>query len=272
MRHDFPFKRELLVQQHLLPAARLRLFADVLLPRNDESPVEVVTLATGARMELDWRSAAQRAIAYGVSDESELRLVRRVLGPGDTVLDVGANVGLYTLAMADAVGREGRVHAFEPNPSTLTRLKRNLALNGCDNVVVHAVAVGDRDAVVALRSADPTESGLATVVGDGTELARVPQVTLDDAAADHGFSSVALLKLDVEGAESSVLRGAADLIARGSLPRVLFEALDGSTTTQALLHDAGYRLEVVLPPGPGPLTRPCAVDEQFSYANILATR
>lgn len=269
--HQFPGRRTLLVDHHLLPAAPLRLLSDMLIPVDGELAHEVVEVGDGVRLEVDLRSLAQRAIAYGLSDERELETVGDILVSGDVVLDVGANIGLYTVACACAVGRTGAVHAFEPNPAVADQLARNIALNSLVNVYVHRRAVSDVPGRVVVRSPDAHEPGLATIVGPGRPVAEVETVTLDNFAEEHGISRIALLKLDVEGAETMALRGARELISARRIERVLFEVLGGTTAAQEALHSAGYRLEVILPPHTSDRSRPCAPSERFAYANILAT-
>lgn len=270
-RHRFPLRRELLVQHHLLPAARLRYLSDLLIPRAEGDSVEVVELSDGRRFELDLRSLAQRAIAYELSDEVELELLRELLRDGDVAFDVGANIGLYSVAMARATGPSGGVYAFEPHPTTADRLERNLRLNNLENVHVSRAAVSSAGGEAVLRVPDLAEPGLATITGRGEALATVSTVTLDAVAAEHGVTRIALLKLDAEGAEEAILAGAAELLANRSIQRILFETLDGSVSVQAQLVEMGYRLEVVLPPGEASVTRPCSADEHFAYANILAS-
>lgn len=270
--HQFPGRRPLLVDHHLLPAARLRLLSDMLVPADGELSHEVVEVAAGLRLEVDLRSLAQRAIAYGLSDERELEIVQGILTSGDVVLDVGANIGLYTVACARVVGRTGAVHSFEPNPPIADQLARNIQLNSFVNVYVHRCAVSDVRGRVVVRSPDAREPGLATIIGPGRPVADVETVTLDDFAEEYGISRIALLKIDVEGAEIMVLHGAQELISARRIERVLFEVLGGTTAAQEALDSAGYRLEVILPAGDySERSRPCRPSERFTYANILAT-
>jgi FkbM family methyltransferase len=268
--HDFPLRRELLVDHHNLPAARLRKLSDLLIPAQGEDAVEVVDVGNDLRLQLDLTVLAQRAIAYRLSDESELALLATLLRAGDVVLDVGANVGLYTLVASRLVGDLGLVHAFEPAPATADVLQHNLDLNAIRNVVVHRTAVASSSGRATLRLPVPGEPGLATIVGGaGTVVAEVSTLRLDEFLRAHSLESVALLKVDVEGAELAVLEGAGELLG-DSIRCILFEVLNGSTEVQSYLAARGFRLHVVQPPGASDLTRPCRPDEPFAYANILA--
>jgi FkbM family methyltransferase len=149
----------------------------------------------------------------------------RTIGSGMSVLDVGAHVGLFTLAAALRVGPTGRVVAFEPSPATLASLHRHIALNGFgDRVEVVPAVVGEVEGETAFFVSGETMSASVSRVSldelspghratRGTEI-RVPAVTLDSFCAQRGIRPDRV-KIDVEGAELRVLRGAVELL-RGS--------------------------------------------------------
>jgi FkbM family methyltransferase len=128
---------------------------------------------------------------------------RAYLRPGDTCIDAGANVGLLTLTASELVGDEGCVIAVEAHPRTCRYLRENLKLNHCTNVrACHAALAA---APGTLLFSEEAEDDLRHVVPSGPGL-RVPAVTLDSLTA--AIDAVHLLKLDVEGYECEVLRGA----------------------------------------------------------------
>lgn len=141
------------------------------------------------------------------------------LGPGSVFVDVGACLGLYTVAAARRCGPQGRVIAFEPEPSLYALLVENLSVNGVERVVdALAFAVGDRDGNVAFRAGRGAESQVVHVA-EATDRA-VPCVTLDSVL---GATVVDVLKIDVEGYEDFVLRGAQTLLSDSSrAPSVVF--------------------------------------------------
>jgi FkbM family methyltransferase len=140
--------------------------------------------------------------------------------PGDTVLDLGANVGYHTLAIAAAVGPAGHVHAFEANPKVMRLLKATMTVNGFSDfrgtgrVNLYANAVLDRPGTITLASA-PDHDGSGHVINDApssdygpeysTRMA-VPAVTLDAVLADS-VGMVDLIHMDIEGSEPLALRG-----------------------------------------------------------------
>ena len=228
----------------------------------------------------------------GNYEVAETRFCESVLRPGDTAIDVGANIGLYTLLFSKLVGGSGRVHAFEPAPANARRLRVNLLLNEADNVTVEDAAVYSRGGTVTLNLfpehlgpwhtlgrpelPDPFEPGRTLAP---TASVDVPATTLDDYAERTGIERVALLKIDVEGAEPDVLEGAARLLAERRVGTILFEvslpqsASLGHEPTEpfAQLAAAGYTSRRIEPDGSlGPPVE--RADERYAnYAAAPAT-
>jgi FkbM family methyltransferase len=154
--------------------------------------------------------------------EDEISFVRRWLRPGMRAIDVGASYGTYTVAMARAVGSEGRVWAFEPTPQAADHLQRSLDLNRCGQVAVHRVAVSDRAGRAAFRIGTDSElNGIAETGLQGDQV-DVDTVKLDDVVFP-GTAGIDFIKLDVEGHEVQAIRGASGLLA-SSAPLLMFEA------------------------------------------------
>jgi len=136
------------------------------------------------------------------------------LEPGGCVLDVGAQIGLFTLRAARRVGTQGRVIALEPEASNHALLLRNVALNRLRNVTVLRKAASSASGVrtLFLSPVNPGIHSLSLRVGDlGVE---VETLTLDRVAKEAGLRELDLLKVDVEGEELEVLKGAAELLPR----------------------------------------------------------
>lgn len=153
------------------------------------------------------RSNAQKLLFLeGERYVPERTLLRRLAKPGATVIDVGANIGYFALLFAEAVGEHGRVLCVEPDPANLRELRRNVERNGLSNVEVLATAAGSRDGMVGLMT------GLnSRVTDDGAGVLQVPVRMVDSIAPER----VDLLKVDVEGFEWEVLKGAARVIEAG---------------------------------------------------------
>jgi FkbM family methyltransferase len=131
------------------------------------------------------------------------------LRPGDTVVDVGSNIGTLTLNAARGVGPRGRVYSFEPHPRTFSFLVDNLKLNHADNVIAHNVALGQTSGQTHLT--DKQQDDQNTVVSPEQGIC-VPMRTLDEILVDE--QRIQLLKIDVEGYERFVLLGAEKALDR----------------------------------------------------------
>jgi FkbM family methyltransferase len=200
------------------------------------------------------------------SYEPEVReAINAWLEPGQSAIDVGANVGWHTLLMANRVRAAGCVYAFEPNDTTRARLSEALRLNGLRQVIVESRGVADQPGLHPFQApaAGDFWDGTGRLTDDrGAATAEIACVTLDDFIAERGLESLALLKIDVEGWELSVLRGGRRVLDT-LRPAVVFEydpayvgrcGGSGEALT-ALLADRSYILFELLP-GRQPLSTP----------------
>lgn len=142
---------------------------------------------------------------------------RESIPAGATVIDAGAHIGIFTLMAARRVGASGRVLAFEPSPGSRKILERNVRRNGLSWVRISPAALADAPGTLPFYAAD---AAAGNPVGDtlspvpGRDPVHVPVLRLDDAFSEAGAAEVALLKIDVEGAELRLLDGAARTLER----------------------------------------------------------
>jgi FkbM family methyltransferase len=161
---------------------------------------------------------------YGHRD-SDLDLIGRLLSRGDVFIDGGANIGLFTLVAAERVGATGKVIAFEPGRAVRMSLLANVVLNGLAQVQVVPFALGAEPGEARFRVFDAAGAGLNHLVGqDGEDgdIEIVTLTTLDSVLAPGDRGRLALVKLDLEGAEHAALRGA-DATLRQAHPDLLIE-------------------------------------------------
>lgn len=152
--------------------------------------------------------------------ESDLALMRMFIEPDDEIIDVGANIGGFTIPFSRFARK---VYAFEPIPETADHLDYNLAQNNVTNVVVHRVGLSDVPGVLyPHRAADAGSTSLGEMQENQNET--VPVTTLDDC---FGSTKISFMKIDVEGMEVSVLRGGKKFIA-ASRPVIFFEIQKGN--------------------------------------------
>jgi FkbM family methyltransferase len=163
-------------------------------------------------------------------EEPEYAFVESFLKKSMTVLDIGANEGYYTLLASRCVGQSGQVIAFEPSPRERRRLRTNLLINNFRNVQVLALAVGSSADQVNLHVVKGPESGCNSLrppdIQGETKPLKVNVTTLDDFLRRNGTRRVDFIKMDVEGAELSVLRGASGLLRTTPRPFIMTEISD----------------------------------------------
>jgi len=151
------------------------------------------------------------------------------LEPGDCFLDIGANLGFYSLLAATRVGSAGQVHAFEPQPALAAQLRRSVELNDfSERVTVNNVAVTDRDGeTVELHLAeDQTRTGIASIFAHewlASVGMNVPTCNIDSYVGTHPSAGTYVIKIDIEGAELMALRGMAGLLARAKTKLLVVE-------------------------------------------------
>jgi FkbM family methyltransferase len=172
----------------------------------------------------------------GVIDPNEFFFLNAFLRKGMTFIDIGANEGFYSVFASDRVGEDGRVLAFEPSQREADRLLRNLELNEAANVTVEIKGVADIDGEAILKLCEYGHEGQNTLGGfahkvnqDGTQKATL--IKLDSYFAAHTMDRIDLMKIDVEGAEERVLRGALETLKRFR-PVLLMEMNDASLRLQ----------------------------------------
>lgn len=280
------------------PGLRLRRRVWYHLARPLAARCDVPLIATtrfGARMRLTPPDSVQTHIyCFGVWEPGVTAHIAASLGPGDVMVDVGANVGYDTLLAASRIGPTGRVHAIEASPAMFACLTENLRLNGTAGVVTHHAAVTDRASPVPIHLHDRANLGastilpsLATARGARWE-ATVPGLPLPALVPPGELRAARLIKIDVEGAEGLVLRGLApELGALSPRAEILVEVNAPVLAAQgigvpgllALMADGGfeaweipntYQVEEYLaasPPAPRRLR-----DAGFEQADLLFRR
>lgn len=183
--------------------------------------------------------------------EDEIHFVRTLVGPGDRVVDIGANYGLYTLSMARLIGTRGRLWAFEPASNTVGFLNSSVRDNGFEQVTVVQQALSDHVGKATLfLSKDPELNTLQTDnLGNEAETEVVPLTTLDAAAAEHGIDELTFLKLDAEGEEVAILDGGGTILAAPG-PLVMFELRHVNAVNRPLISrfgEIGYSIYRLVP-------------------------
>lgn len=189
--------------------------------------------------------------SFGDLDPKVTWVARRILRPGDTALDIGANLGLVAMAMADAVGTNGRIEAFEPQPRFAELTRRSAALNGFSHLTVHEFALGRTDAEVTLHIPHDNKGRASIGRAEGADEAiRVAQRQAGEALEGLALGPIRLIKMDVEGYETEIIAGAEAYLRRNPPDAILFELNEyaGAFGEQELvvqLTALGYRFAEV---------------------------
>lgn len=199
-------------------------------------------------------------------DEKDLGLVCRLVRPGDTVFDIGANFGMYTKILAECVGTGGRVYSFEPVPQTFHVLQHNVRSTNLNQVSPLCLAASSTTGKATISIPTYSDGGEnmyeASLERSGTGAGiEISTVRLDEQYAD--LDRLDFVKLDVEGHEPAVLDGMQKIIRRHH-PAFLIEINDGFTsgstgsTVARFMHSLGYSMHYF----DGTVVRPSQGGEQ----------
>jgi FkbM family methyltransferase len=193
-------------------------------------------------------------LATGSHDPDVWKWTKSHLVPGGTIIDVGAHIGIFSLQGAKAVGENGKVIAVEPNPATVARLRDNISASGWHNIIVEPVACADTAGTMKLFLGSKVNAGTASLsregalhhaaVGDSVDVQVIP---LDNIVQRVGLTRIDVMKVDTEGAEVVVLKGARTSIAKFR-PVIIVEVMDPQlrdmgtslAVLESLLREYGY--------------------------------
>jgi FkbM family methyltransferase len=180
-------------------------------------------------------------------DSEELAILGRSIAPGYHFVDIGANVGAYSLFVAARAGRDARILAVEPQPNVFAKLSTNISLNPFGTVKAVACAVADKagDLTLFLDPRNEGESSMRTLRSSSANSVKVPAVPLAQLLKTEGFSHVDAMKIDVEGAEDLILEPFLTAAHEALWPRLLIledSTSKWNTNLRALIEKSGYSL------------------------------
>lgn len=186
--------------------------------------------------------AGEHGYWLGSYELNKRQAFEREIGPDQVVYDIGANVGYFSLLAAELVGSHGQVYAFEPLPRNIAFLRQHIALNQLTNVAVVEAAVSDQNGSAAFDLG--ASSAMGHIADQGAM--QVDLVRLDDLLADHQILPPDFIKIDVEGTEDAVLRGAQSLITTCQ-PTLFLDThqREAHASVIATLQAWGYTFEIL---------------------------
>lgn len=218
---------------------------------------QTVTVAGRVQMRLDTSDFLQRTLFSANDFEPRIReTIEKRLKPGDVFVDVGANVGFYSLCASKVVGVGGKIYAFEPAPETISALQTNVALNGAANISTSQIALSDQTGISKLYLDSAHNSGATSMRAsqNASQEIVVSLDTYDNYALKNGLPTPALVKIDVEGAECLVLKGMTTLLS--ARPAMIIEVSElslkqmGSSKEELfeIMERSGYRASLLSQP------------------------
>ncbi len=207
-------------------------------------------------------------------EKCEIEIFKNILKPGMTIVDIGANVGLYSVIASKVVGKKGRVYSFEPEPLNYKVLKKNISLNNCQNVLCEQMALGDKSGTAYLFK-EARSIGTHSMIKKkhGSQ----EKISVKVTKLDEYFSStkkIDAIKIDVEGFELSVLVGARMILK--NVNYLFFEFTKNERndeTTKFIKHLSGFRYFYLINEKTS-RTKQISLQSlaKLHYANILASK
>lgn len=206
----------------------------------------------GAQMHLDTRDIIQRYLyIFGTWEPHISNWISRRLKPGDLFIDIGANVGYYSLLAAHLVGAEGRVIAIEPSPSIRAKLQNNIDLNSYRNIDVLGYAISSERGKIPFYMGPPESIGMSSMLqrDELTYEGEVECCPLGDLVDAETWQRAHIVKIDVEGAELEVVKSLLPLLPRAHpdleiyveiSPQWMEDGGDGAESLMSLLGKQGF--------------------------------
>jgi FkbM family methyltransferase len=188
-------------------------------------------------------------------ESEEIDFVKKGLKEGDVFVDIGSNIGIFSLVASQIVGKNGKVIAFEPTPETFKRLEENISLNNIFNIDAFQLGISNskKDEILSISQEgfDAWNSFTKPSKGERFNKVTIKTDSLDNLATEIEYlSKASLIKIDVEGWESMVISGAENLLTKNDAPMLMVEfteqnAINAGSSTKILYNKIvqfGYRL------------------------------
>lgn len=195
----------------------------------------------GIRLSLNLQEYLQSWIyVFGAYELPTVKFIRSYLRPGDLAMDVGGQIGYLSIVMATSADRKTRVLSFEPESDNIQRFKTNTSLNGLTNVNLVEQAVSDRIGSIRLYLSSDSNAGTHSTIKENTNVSDryvdIPCTTIDAEVEQRGLQRVDLIKVDVEGGEIDVIKGAINTL-KNYQPVVITELGDALQKARGLSTD-----------------------------------
>lgn len=196
----------------------------------------------------DWIS--QNLYFFDSYEEKEIKFLQKILNPGDSFIDAGANIGIFSLMASEIVGPQGRVYSFEPFSKNHKNLENHVKINNLKNVAVEQLALSDRSGEIVLHINETDGNmGMATAYpSDFTYSETVKTISLDDYVLKRDITLIKAVKIDIEGGEYLALLGMKRILEKYHPtiiieinPEILTSASSGEEDIETLLKGLSYK-------------------------------
>jgi len=196
----------------------IKVIRNFILPYLTSGPLDILE----HKMFIDAKDSLSLS-THGIYEPLETEIARKEIKEGNVVIDVGANIGYYTLIFAKLVGEEGKVFAFEPAPENFALLKKNVEINGYKNVVLIQKAVSNKTGRIRLYLSE-VEGTTHKIYDshDGRKSIEIEAISLDDYFEDYN-GEINFIKIDAEGSEASVFQGMQNLLEKNKGVKITTE-------------------------------------------------
>ncbi|MFD1552694.1 hypothetical protein DNU06_08985 [Putridiphycobacter roseus] len=168
---------------------------------------------TGLKYKLNLKDHVMKQVyLMGIYEKNTFRQLSKYVKTTDTFVDVGANIGTYTLGLSSLI-KKGRIISFEPNPRALVYLEENIKMNQIENITVNAVGLSNKDETLTLYTPHLTGASIHKFK-DSDQQETISLTTLDSYCKKNNINNIDILKIDIEGHEFKCLQGAVNIIKK----------------------------------------------------------
>ena len=213
----------------------------------------IMQLQDNISINLYKNSLLSKLIFEGNFELNEIAFLKKILKKDDYFIDIGANIGLFSIYASGIIGENGKIITFEPSPATFSRLKENIELNKFKNVEIRNIGISDKKGELTLNISESGHDAWDTFAPNinkkmFNKSTTVPVHTLDDELMEIDKEKIALVKIDVEGWEKFVLNGAKEFLTKFE-PVLMVEFTESNTEAAGynvleiydIMHSLGYQ-------------------------------
>jgi FkbM family methyltransferase len=180
----------------------------------------------GFCLNINSKSAFERSLYFRNGDPDTFKFIKNFLRPGMVFFDCGSHIGIFSMLASIVVGNTGKVYAFEPTPETYQRLVENTSINGLNNIKAFLFALGEKASKSSIYRLEASNEGMNSLAKEGEKGEKIGVCSiysLDQIMTEKNLPIPDLVKIDVEGSELNLFKGAKQLITSKNPPTMIVE-------------------------------------------------